>query len=403
MTPSRASISAMRRAIVQLGRSATGASRRGVTTRSAASLFTGAGPGATVPASFRCRRGQTHCAIDEPCPRARRRLPRCACWSSPPASAGVEAIRGGTSGQRFDAIVSTDGDADRPLIADADGTFVRGDLVGAITAWQLGADWIVTPVTSNSALESCGRFPNVLRTRVGSPYVIDGMRQAVASGGRCVVGFEANGGVLLGSTVEKDGRVLKALPTRDAMLPILCCLSVIAATGSPLASVAAGFGFKAGASNRLKEVPGALSAPFLARLAGDRTYTQALLQELGAIAGIDDRDGVRISTAAGEIVHFRASGNAPELRCYVEAPVQSRADALLAWGLRSRQGANNGKLRSDESDTGNYQRRRRLPALAAFRVNCTPSRSFRSRAAARSFARSMRALPDLRASVMWSP
>ena len=245
----------------------------------------------------------------------------------------VEAIKGWASGQRFDAIVSTDGDADRPLIADADGTFVRGDLVGAITAWQLGADWIVTPVTSNSALESCGRFPNVLRTQVGSPYVIDGMRQAVASGGRCVVGFEANGGVLLGSTVEKDGRVLKALPTRDAMLPILCCLSVIAATGSPLASVAAGFGFKAGASNRLKEVPGALSAPFLARLAGDRTYTQALLQELGAIAGIDDRDGVRISTAAGEIVHFRASGNAPELRCYVEAPVQSRADALLAWGL----------------------------------------------------------------------
>ena len=38
VTPSRAWISAMRRAIVQLGRSATGASRRGVTTRSAASL-----------------------------------------------------------------------------------------------------------------------------------------------------------------------------------------------------------------------------------------------------------------------------------------------------------------------------------------------------------------------------
>ncbi len=45
VTPSRASISAMRRGIVQLGRSATGASSRGVTTRSAASLFTGAGPG----------------------------------------------------------------------------------------------------------------------------------------------------------------------------------------------------------------------------------------------------------------------------------------------------------------------------------------------------------------------
>ena len=46
-TPSRASISARSRGIVQLVRSATGASRSGVTTRKAASLFTGTGPGAT--------------------------------------------------------------------------------------------------------------------------------------------------------------------------------------------------------------------------------------------------------------------------------------------------------------------------------------------------------------------
>lgn len=48
LTPSRASISAHRRGMVQLGRSATGALNNGMTTRSAASLFTGAGPGATV-------------------------------------------------------------------------------------------------------------------------------------------------------------------------------------------------------------------------------------------------------------------------------------------------------------------------------------------------------------------
>ena len=47
-TPACASISARRRGMVQFGRSATGASSNGVTTRNAASLFTGAGPGATV-------------------------------------------------------------------------------------------------------------------------------------------------------------------------------------------------------------------------------------------------------------------------------------------------------------------------------------------------------------------
>jgi hypothetical protein len=47
-TPSRASISARLRAIVQFGLSATGSSSNGVTTRNAVSLFTGAGPGATL-------------------------------------------------------------------------------------------------------------------------------------------------------------------------------------------------------------------------------------------------------------------------------------------------------------------------------------------------------------------
>src|SRR5689334_5202974 len=43
-TPSRASISARRRGMVQLGRSATGSASSGTATRSAASLFTGVGP-----------------------------------------------------------------------------------------------------------------------------------------------------------------------------------------------------------------------------------------------------------------------------------------------------------------------------------------------------------------------
>jgi len=47
-TPSRASISARRRAIVQFVRSATGWSSNGVTTRSAVWLFTGGGPGAML-------------------------------------------------------------------------------------------------------------------------------------------------------------------------------------------------------------------------------------------------------------------------------------------------------------------------------------------------------------------
>jgi hypothetical protein len=48
LTPSRASTSMIKREIVQLVRSATAASSRGVTTRNAAWLLTGVGPGAMV-------------------------------------------------------------------------------------------------------------------------------------------------------------------------------------------------------------------------------------------------------------------------------------------------------------------------------------------------------------------
>lgn len=235
--------------------------------------------------------------------------------------------------QALDAIVSTDGDADRPLIADGTGAFLRGDLVGAITARYLGADALVTPVTSNSALEAPGLFKRVIRTRVGSPYVIEGMSEAKQAGAGVVVGFEANGGVLLGSDVERDGRRLTALPTRDAMLPILCVLSEIGARVRPLAGIAADFSFKAAASNRLKNVASERAGFLLSRLQQDIAFRRDLFAPLGGVAGLDARDGLRITANNGEVVHFRASGNAPELRVYVEASSSSRAESLLNWGL----------------------------------------------------------------------
>ncbi|GEO17249.1 phosphomannomutase [Microvirga aerophila] len=237
------------------------------------------------------------------------------------------------SEQSLDAIVSTDGDADRPLVADSTGAFLRGDLLGAITARSLGADAIVTPVTSNSALEASGGFATVIRTKVGSPYVIEGMADAVRSGSRTVVGFEANGGVLLGTAARAGDRELTALPTRDAMLPILCALAEVAATGRGLAAIAAGFAFKAAASNRLKNVSTDRCKAFIGRLEQDRSSLATLFAPLGDVVAVDMRDGLRITVESGEVVHFRASGNAPELRVYVEAATQDRAEELLGWGL----------------------------------------------------------------------
>ena len=56
------------------------------------------------------------------------------------------------------AIVSTDGDGDRPLVTDATGEVVPGDLLGQITARMLGVEVVVTPVSSNTGAEAGGHF-----------------------------------------------------------------------------------------------------------------------------------------------------------------------------------------------------------------------------------------------------
>jgi phosphomannomutase len=234
---------------------------------------------------------------------------------------------------RFTAIVSTDGDADRPLVADGVGEVLRGDVVGLLTALYLGAHTIVTPVTSSGAVESSGVASDVVRTRVGSPFVIEAMEREIANGSESVLGFEANGGVLLGSPAAIDGRPLAPLPTRDAVLPILCTLAGAKARGLSVRAFADTLGAGHALADRLKNVPARASGPFLKRLAEDDAYADVLMAEAGPIASRDHLDGVRFRLEEGSIVHFRASGNAPELRVYVEAEDPQRASTLLRWGL----------------------------------------------------------------------
>jgi phosphomannomutase len=236
----------------------------------------------------------------------------------------------------FDAIVSADGDGDRPLVGDERGNWLRGDVVGVLTARYLGADTVVTPVSSNTALERCGWFTATVRTRIGSPFVIAGMQQA---DGRCVVGYEANGGFLTQSAVERDGRRLAALPTRDALIVVLAVLGLAAEQGVALSALGALLPPRFSASDRLKGFPTARAEERIEALAGGGAPAlEAAFPGLGAATAVDRTDGLRVTFAGGDIVHLRPSGNAPELRCYVEAETESRAAALLARCLADLEG-----------------------------------------------------------------
>ncbi|WP_295736279.1 phosphomannomutase [uncultured Bartonella sp.] len=234
----------------------------------------------------------------------------------------------------LDALVSTDGDADRPLIAGSDGIFLKGDVVGMLTAKYLFADAVVTPVTSTSAVETSHFFEHVYRTSVGSPYVIAGMKQALSDGYHTIVGFEANGGVLLGSDISSETCELKKLATRDAMLPILALLGFAQLRGSSVQALQGSLPRRFTASNRLSNIDMKKAKQILHDLEDAATCVH-FFHPLGTIKHWDVIDGLRVIMDNGDIVHFRLSGNAPELRCYSEAASQEQADKLLEWGLEN--------------------------------------------------------------------
>ncbi|WP_099864090.1 phosphomannomutase [Pararhizobium haloflavum] len=233
---------------------------------------------------------------------------------------------------RLDAILSTDGDGDRPLVADGSGQPLRGDALGLIAAMHLKADRVVTPVTSNSGIDEDRGF-SVIRTRVGSPYVIAGMADALADGGQAVIGFEANGGLLTATAITRGETHLTALPTRDAVLPMLCVLAEAAGRGTPIAAVAADLRLPVAVSGRIQNYPGERSRTLVDALAGDHAWAGRFVADKAAIRRIDATDGVQLFFDDGAMIHFRPSGNAPEMRCYAEAPTRERAEALLARGL----------------------------------------------------------------------
>lgn len=210
---------------------------------------------------------------------------------------------------------------------------MRGDVIGLLASAFLGVDTLVTPVTSSSAIETSGLVGEVRRTRVGSPFVIAGIEAAIESGARGVAGFEANGGFIQGTDAIIDGRTLPALATRDALLPLLCVAAAARRAGIGVSALVAGLGIRASASHRLQNVTAERSAAFLARLAGDEAFRRTFLLPLGAPVAVDALDGVRVTLAGGDVVHFRASGNAPELRCYAEAPGEIEAAELVRRGL----------------------------------------------------------------------
>lgn len=236
-------------------------------------------------------------------------------------------LAGWVAGHGLDALVSTDGDGDRPLLVDALGVMVEGDVLGPLTARALEADVVVTPVSSNSLVDLMGRF-EVRRTKIGSPFVIDAMRAAADGRSARVIGYEPNGGVLLGFEARRGDRRLPPLLTRDSALPLLAVLDLARREACGVADLVATLPARFVARDRLADVPREVATAITgAIIAGDRS---ALPTGLGEVAKLETLEGARLHFESGVIVTVRPSGNAPELRAYVEADDRATVAAVLA-------------------------------------------------------------------------
>ncbi len=218
---------------------------------------------------------------------------------------------------KFDAIFSTDGDGDRPLIADQQGNWLRGDILGLLCAKALNVEALAIPVNSNTSVELSNAFKHIERTRIGSPYVIAEF-DALSKRYRSVAGYEANGGFLLGSDTQINNQLLSALPTRDAVLPAIMLLSV--AKNTPISALVTQSSKRFSASDRVQNFATEKSQTLIKTHSEDPSL---LIKLLGfndlTVINVDRTDGLRITLSNNDVIHLRPSGNAPELRCYAES------------------------------------------------------------------------------------
>ncbi|MDT0202063.1 phosphoglucosamine mutase [Nocardioides sp. AE5] len=211
-----------------------------------------------------------------------------------------------------DAGFGLDGDSDRCLAVDADGTVVDGDQILAVLglslrdAGKLPGDVVVATVMSNlgfvQALEANGL--TVRQTSVGDRYVLEEMKA---------------GGFGLGG--EQSGHVIMSehATTGDGILTALHLLERMAVTGSSLADLAA-------VMTRLPQV--------LVNVAGvDKARAGTDEELLAAVARAEDDLG-----DSGRVL-LRPSGTEPLVRVMVEAPTEEQAGAVadsLAAVVRER-------------------------------------------------------------------
>ncbi|HWR63902.1 MAG TPA: phosphoglucosamine mutase [Candidatus Thermoplasmatota archaeon] len=209
--------------------------------------------------------------------------------------------------------IGLDGDADRAIFIDENGSYIWGDkslsLVGRYITCEKKGGITVTPVTTSTCFEDVIRQNKgrVIYTKVGSPIVAGVMKKNHA-----VFGGEENGGLIFPEFQY----------CRDAAMSLVTVLEILAREKRPL-------------SELIAEIPSyeMLKTKIPCPAEKKERIINLLANEMKnhrEITDIDRTDGLKLYMKDGWVL-MRPSGTEPIFRVYVQAKEKQRAEQVALF------------------------------------------------------------------------
>lgn len=209
--------------------------------------------------------------------------------------------------------VGLDGDADRAIFIDENGSYIWGDkslsLVGKYITRKKKGGVTVTPVTTSTCFEDVIHQNNghVIYTKVGSPIVAGVMKENYA-----VFGGEENGGLIFPAFQY----------CRDSAMSLATLLEILATEKRPL-------------SELIAEIPSyeMLKTKIACPNEKKERIMNLLAEEMKNhhdIIDIERTDGLKLFMKDGWVL-MRPSGTEPIFRVYVEAKEKHKAEQVATF------------------------------------------------------------------------
>jgi len=199
--------------------------------------------------------------------------------------------------------IGFDSDGDRVIFIDSVGNYISGDYVGTLIAKALPDTSVATPISTSQVIDNIGK--NVIRTKVGSPFVVAAIKDNKIS-----FGFEANGGGIFTEMKSRDGgrsaiEILNLLKRKNKSL-----------------------------SDLVLELPKFYL--FKEKIEYKWELKDKILTEVKRVfrgQKVEELDGIKIWVNDDSWILFRSSSNAPEFRVFSESASEKTASKLLEDGL----------------------------------------------------------------------